>query len=263
MSNYQPPSPYPTYGDTSTTSTSETSGPVNEKLGQAAEAASQGKEAAGQVAQTAVEHAQEVKQETVRQARDLVGEARQQLSEQAGTQHRNLVGNLRSLSSELGSMADNSDSSGIAGSLVSQARGRVDGAANWLDGREPGDLLDEVRTFARRRPGMFLLGALAAGVVAGRLTRGVVAAHQDSSSGTGAATGEYPAPYPAGDGGYAPVGGYPPGSGAPGGTNGEAGLPGYSTGPTQGYGSTSTYGENGEVGYDPTQAYPAPGGVRP
>jgi hypothetical protein len=52
--------------------------------------------------------------------------------------------------------------------------------ASHLDGKEPSELLDDVRQFARRRPGTFLLGALAAGVVVGRLTRGAKAA-QDKS----------------------------------------------------------------------------------
>ena len=47
------------------------------------------------------------------------------------------------------------------------------GAASWLEQREPADLLDEVRNFARRRPGTFLIGAAVAGLAAGRLTRGL------------------------------------------------------------------------------------------
>ena len=43
--------------------------------------------------------------------------------------------------------------------------------------------LDEVRSFARRRPGTFLLAAAAAGLVAGRLTRGAVDEKRDTSSG--------------------------------------------------------------------------------
>ena len=61
--------------------------------------------------------------------------------------------------------------------VAEQARG----LASQLDDREPSELLEDVRRFARRRPGTFLLGALAAGIVVGRLTRGAKAA-QDSSS---------------------------------------------------------------------------------
>jgi hypothetical protein len=62
----------------------------------------------------------------------------------------------------------------------------VQDLAGWLEQREPGELLDEVRALARRKPGTFLLGALAAGVVAGRLTRGAVDATR-SDTGDGAA----------------------------------------------------------------------------
>jgi hypothetical protein len=51
-----------------------------------------------------------------------------------------------------------------------------------LQNREPAELLEEVRSFARRKPGLFLLGAAAAGVLAGRLTSGVKAAHSDNGS---------------------------------------------------------------------------------
>ena len=149
------------------------------------ESAQAGKQAAGEVAQTAAEKAKDVAQEGKQQARDLFGQAKGQLEEQAGAQHRNAVTNLRSLGDELHSMARNSDGSGYASDLAQQAGDRVHATASWLDDREPGQLLDEVRDFARRKPGTFLLGALAAGVVAGRLTRGVVAAHQDDDSSAG------------------------------------------------------------------------------
>jgi hypothetical protein len=67
---------------------------------------------------------------------------------------------------------------------VSQAGARAHGAADWLEQRQPGDLVDEARSFARQRPGTFLIGAAVVGVLAGRLTRGAVAAHsEDGASG--------------------------------------------------------------------------------
>ena len=52
--------------------------------------------------------------------------------------------------------------------------------------------------FPRRKPGLFLLGAAAAGVLAGRLTSGVKAAHTDTGQHTGgyAATTNYVDPTP-------------------------------------------------------------------
>src|SRR4029077_10670527 len=57
-------------------------------------------------------------------------------------------------------------------------------AAGWLADRDPGALLDEVRSFARRKPGTYLAIALGAGVLAGRLTRGLTAPADDTPSGT-------------------------------------------------------------------------------
>jgi len=271
MTSYQQPSYQPTPSFDSDPSSSDAS--MKDK---ATESLEQSKHAAGQVAQTAGEHVQEVKDEAIKQARDLVGEARQHVNQQVGDQHQNLVSNLRSLSSELASMVDRSEQSGTATELVSQARDRVDGVANWLDGRQPGDLLGEVRDFARRRPGSFLIGALAAGVVAGRMTRGAVAAHSENSGsgGVGVADAQTTVmgteqPASLAPTGYEPGTGYAHTTGAAGyeQTNGSGDqAAGYAMGghyaePTygeqpgngQGYGSTSTYADGG------TAPYPAAG----
>ena len=154
----------------------------------AADTAEAGKQAAGEVAQTAADNAKDVAAETKAQARNVLSEAQGQLREQTHAQHRNLVTNLRSLADELNSMAQGSEQQGPATDLVAQAGQRARSAASWLDEREPAQLVDEVRAFARRRPATFIVGALAAGVVAGRLTRGVVSAHQDDSATNGAPT---------------------------------------------------------------------------
>jgi hypothetical protein len=153
---------------------------VKDKAAQSAEA---GKQAAGDVAQAAAGSAKDVAAQAQTQARNLVGEAREQLRSQVGDQHRTAVTNLRSLAGELRSMAGSGEQGGVATELVGQAAERAHGLAEWLDGREPAEVLAELRGFARRRPGTFLLGALAAGVVAGRLTRGAVAAHTDDQAG--------------------------------------------------------------------------------
>ncbi|MDP9093526.1 MAG: hypothetical protein M3N95_11495 [Actinomycetota bacterium] len=147
----------------------------------AAEAASAGKQAVGDVAETVVEKAQDVAQEASRQARDLVGEAKSQVSQQVGDQHQKLVSGLRSLSDELATMGRSNEQPGLAAEVALQAHSRVRTAADWLEDRDPRDLLNEVRSLARRRPGSFLLGAALAGVLAGRMTRGAVAVHAEDS----------------------------------------------------------------------------------
>jgi hypothetical protein len=151
---------------------------VKDKAGESAQA---GHQAAEQVAQNAAEHAQELAQEAQTQARNLMGEARDQVRGQAGAQQQNAVSKLRSLGDQLRSMASNGQQGQVATDLVSQTADRAHGVADWLDQRQPEDVLEELRRFARRRPGTFLLGALAAGVFAGRLTRGAVAVHTEDS----------------------------------------------------------------------------------
>jgi hypothetical protein len=72
-------------------------------------------------------------------------------------------------------MAAASEQPGVATDLVRQAAERSSAVASWLDGRDPGSLLTEVKSFARQRPGTFLLLAAGAGVLAGRLSRSLSA----------------------------------------------------------------------------------------
>jgi hypothetical protein len=147
---------------------------------EAADVARTAADAGGNVAGTAGDQARRVAEETTRQARNLVEEGRTQLTDQARNGQRKAAGSLHALADQLNDMASKSDGSGMAPDLVQQAAERTRTVASWLEDREPGDLLTEVRSFARRKPGVFLAGAALAGVLAGRLTRGVVAAQSDS-----------------------------------------------------------------------------------
>jgi hypothetical protein len=79
----------------------------------------------------------------------------------------------------------------MTGDLARQAADKAHAFAGWLDQRDPGSLLEEIRQLARRKPGTFLLGAALAGVAAGRLTRGAVDANSSATSpdGTGVPAG--------------------------------------------------------------------------
>jgi hypothetical protein len=154
-------------------------------------------EAGRHVAETARDQAGQVAGEAKRQARDLMGEARGQVTEQARNGQQKATEGLRALADELRQMADRTDQSGPASELARQAADKAADFAEWLNRREPGDLIEEVRGFARRRPGVFLLGAAFAGVVAGRLTRGVVDANRQDDSALPVPRTAYDQPYPA------------------------------------------------------------------
>ena len=148
---------------------------------------------AGDVAQTAVTQAKEVASEAASQAKNLVQELRSQVDEQATGQRDRLVETLRSLGDELDAMVrGEGGQSGMASDLVSQVAERAQGAAGYLESREPADVLNDLKSYARRRPGAFLVGAAVAGLIAGRLTRGAKAA--SSSADSGSDTYDTPAP---------------------------------------------------------------------
>jgi hypothetical protein len=136
------------------------------------------------LADVAREQASGVAVEAGRQGRDLLQQAQGQLEEQAAQGQQRLAKQLLSLSDELHSMAGASDQGGVATSLASQAAWRVRNAGQWLDDRTPGQVADEMQSFARRRPAAFLALAVGAGLVAGRLTRGLKDANSDNSPAT-------------------------------------------------------------------------------
>jgi hypothetical protein len=129
--------------------------------------------AATHVARHSKDQVGEVAAEAKAQARDLLGEARTQVATQAGAQRDRLTEALMSLASELEEMADKGGQGGIASEVARQGARQVRSVAGRIEGREPADLLGDLRSYARRRPTVFLVGSLAAGVLAGRLTRGV------------------------------------------------------------------------------------------
>ena len=150
--------------------------------------------AAQGVAQTAKGEAANVAQEAKANAQDLLGQAKSGLANQAGTQQQKAAEGIRNISSQLHSMASAPDQQGMASDLVRQAAERTSSMATWLENREPGDLLNEVQRFARNKPGTFLLLAAGAGVLAGRLTRGLTAGPPEAQ---GQARNSSPAPSPA------------------------------------------------------------------
>jgi len=165
--------------------------------GTAKEVAGTAKAEVGQVADTAVRSGKEVAEtaktevgnvaaETKQQAASLLDTVRSEVGQQVGTQQQRIAEAVRALSTELDSMASSSHESGPLTDLAWQASRKGGEIAEWLQDKEPTDVLDSVRSYARRRPGTFLVLCGLAGVVAGRLTRSAVATRtsQDTKDGS-------------------------------------------------------------------------------
>jgi len=228
----------------------------------ASEAASQVGDAGRDVAQDAKEKARDVAHEAKDRARGLVDQTRTELADQARTQQERLAGGLRSLGDELRQMADGTEDPGYATDLVRRAGDATGQVAQWFEDREPSSVLHEVESFARRRPGTFLLLAAGAGLLVGRLVRGMKdapdtgsdRADDTSGAGTTGTRGAHAAPVgTSGSTGTAGLGGTT-------GTTGTAGL-GGTTGTT---GTTGTgTGTRGEPDVGTAGAYPGLANDRP
>jgi len=140
------------------------------------------KEKGSSLVDEGVDQARSVAGEAGRQARDLMDQARVELTAQAYDQQQRLAGGLRTFGNELSSMADASAEGGLAADVARQVASRTTDLAQWFEDREPGSVLEEVQEFARRRPGAFLAIAAGAGVLAGRLTRGLKDADETTGS---------------------------------------------------------------------------------
>ena len=163
---------------------------------QASEAASTAVAKTGEVAGTATEGAKQVASEATRQAgqltqealesaRGLVTEATGSLREQAGQQTERVASGVRSLSDQVRALAEGRPGeAGPAADYVRQAGEKLQEVADRLESGGIEGALSDLQGFARRRPGVFLLGAAAAGFAVGRLVRGAQAAKAEGGNGS-------------------------------------------------------------------------------
>lgn len=175
---------------------SDSSSTAETAKSEAQNVASTAVQSGGQVLDTAKSETSEVVAHAGQNARELFDQVRGELTEQAGTQQQRVAAGLHDLARELEKMGEGSGQSGIASSLVQQASERTRSTATWLENRDAGDLVTEVRRYAARKPGTFLAAAAALGFLGARLTRGLTAA--SSSPDTSGAR-----PSPAGSSGAA------------------------------------------------------------
>jgi hypothetical protein len=185
--NYPPASTPPQRGEPFPPVSAEEQGTADVVKDQATDLSHSSIQTGKHVAGVAREQASGVAVEAGRQGRDLLHQAQGQLEEQAAHGQQRLANQLLSLSDELRSMVGASGEDGMAADLASQAASRVRDAGQWLEDRKPGQVAEEVQSFARRRPAVFLALAVGAGLVAGRLTRGLKDASSDESAAAPAA----------------------------------------------------------------------------
>lgn len=165
---------------------------TKEQVKEQASGLAQGASEAGQhVAGVAKDETKRVASEAGAQAKNLLHQVSGEVRSQASTQQGRLAEGLRAVGASLTDMAEGRASSGVATDFVHQAAQRTDSIARWLEEREPGDLLDEAKEFARRRPGVFIAIAAGAGILAGRLTKALASSAADEKAATSRSSSSY------------------------------------------------------------------------
>jgi hypothetical protein len=157
-----------------------------ERAGQVAEAA---REEAQSVAGDVRQEASAVATEAKAQAGNVLDETRTALRSQARQGADRTAGAIDNLSSQFRALASGDrEGAGELGRYADQASEQLHAAAQRIGSRGFDGLVDDVQSFARRRPGVFLAMAAASGFAVGRLFRGAQAA--SSSSPAGESNGE-------------------------------------------------------------------------
>lgn len=170
------------YRTGSDASTAAGPGTTDSTKDQAKQAAATASEEGRHLADVAKGEARDVASEAKQQGAQLLQQAQQELGQQSRTQLDSLVSTLQGFAEDLEKMARGEGAgSGLARDVVQEVGDKARTFSSQLRDHEPSELLDQARHYARRKPGTFLLGALAAGVVAGRLARGAKDAGSSSS----------------------------------------------------------------------------------
>jgi hypothetical protein len=169
-----------TGGDGGTSKAQAVAGTAKEQAASVGSDVSAGAKAvAGQASDQARLAANQAKDQATRLAR----QTKDELLAQADTKGQQAASGLRTISGQLGAIAaGRPEEAGPLGDYARQASGRAAAMAQRIETGGVQGVMDDVTGFARRRPGLFLLAAVGAGFLAGRMVRSGKAAMDDQGS---------------------------------------------------------------------------------
>jgi len=144
---------------------------------------------ASQMNESVTAGAHDVAHEATQQARSMVHDVHESLRDRADQEASKLAQTLHTAANQMSSMADHAGEQSFASSLIREGGRASEKLASHIDDGGLERVMGDVRGWARRNPGGFLLGAAAIGFCAGRLARnlssnGSRGASNGSSTGT-------------------------------------------------------------------------------
>src|SRR5690349_8461170 len=139
---------------------------------QVANATTEARTQATEVASTAKEEARDVAQQAREQAKSTARQVQNDLRDRANTEATKFAQTLREASSRMQAMAECAgDTGSLPANMVREGAHAAERIASRLDQGGVETIMADVRTWARRNPGGFLLGGAVAGFLVGRTVR--------------------------------------------------------------------------------------------
>jgi hypothetical protein len=177
-------------------------------------------------------------------ASTIANEAKEQMSTRVAAKKDKAAEGLSSVAEALrSSTGDIGDQVPFVGEYANKAAEGVEQLSNYIQTRTIGELIDDVEGFARREPALFLGGAFAIGLIAGRFLKSSPRAIASDVEGYGGSS------YGTGYEGGSSYGSTDPGYGASQASYGESYTASrYGGGTTQTYGTPSYGSDNAYVG---------------
>lgn len=138
--------------------------------GAATDVASEATQAAAGVKETAMSEVRSVVSDATQKAGEVMRTTQDELRSQATAKTKDLSSTLDDIAKQLSSMADSAeDPQSPVAQFAQTAADQIRRQGQKLDEGGLEGLVDDVKRFARNRPGVFLLGTVAAGFLAGRV----------------------------------------------------------------------------------------------
>lgn len=158
----------------------------------------------------------QAKQAVTHIASNVASQARDQVSTQFEAQKDKAVDTMTTVATAMRETSDKLKGVGPLGEAAGRAADGIEKVADFFEGKQIGDVVRDVESFAKREPALFIGAAFALGVLGGRFLKS--SAHRTSDVGPARASGLDDAAY---TGSYAD-GDYRPKTGFGGGRSGSA-----------------------------------------
>src|SRR5689334_10860149 len=166
-------------------STLPSQGPDQRTTPRPKEVARDASDQAKRLASEAQDQARQVSADIKDHARDVMDQTRSEVRHQAEQGSQRVAGGLNTVAQQLRAMREGRpEAAGPLPGYADQARHKVEALARRLEDGGVDGVASDVTAFARRRPGLFLLGCAGAGFVVGRMVRASQAAKSDGSGTT-------------------------------------------------------------------------------